>query len=85
MWKKHGWGYYFLVCSISFGPEDDEWLSHKIVKDYKFLDGWYPSWFQVTNSAIFLVSFEESQGQGTWNMHKIESQQRNVEIDFDNG
>ena len=39
--RKCGQDYQFLVCWVSFGPKDNEWLSHQQVKDCQALDTWY--------------------------------------------
>ena len=37
--KGHSWQ--FLVRWIGFGPEDDEWLSARVLEDCEALDKWY--------------------------------------------
>ena len=50
--RKCGHGSQFLVQWVGFGPEDDEWLSHAIVKDCEALDRWYTQGGDGPNFAL---------------------------------
>ena len=39
--RRQGRGWQFLVWWVGFGPEDDEWLSSRMLEDCEALDRWY--------------------------------------------
>jgi hypothetical protein len=41
--RKHGHGYQFLVCWVSYGHEHDLWIASSELNEYEALNQWYKS------------------------------------------
>jgi hypothetical protein len=54
--RPRGRGYQFLICWKGFSPEDDKWLTGRLLEDCEVLGWWYESGGDGPGSARYLPS-----------------------------